>query len=309
MKVLIAEDESVTRLVLKMTLESWGYEVVEACDGSAAWTVLQEANAPRLAVLDLAMPLMNGIEVCRRARSAGASVYIIMLTANNSKSDMVAGLEAGADDYVTKPFDREELRARVDVGVRVIELQRSLAERVEELERVLGELRQAQETLRTLSLTDDLTGLYNRRGFFTLAEQHLKAARRDRKEAALIYADMDGLKGINDTHGHEEGSSALQKLADILRGTFRSSDIIARIGGDEFVIFVTHDAPQHAAASVARLKENLLRHNTDNALPYKLSLSVGIVQSKSDDDSSVEALLARGDELMYREKRDKRRAS
>jgi diguanylate cyclase (GGDEF)-like protein len=307
LKILIAEDESVSRRVLKMTLESWGHEVVEACDGAVAWQLLQSDAAPRLAILDLAMPEMDGITVCRRVRQQATPVYIILLTANDSKRDMVAGLEAGADDYLTKPFDGDELRARVDVGSRVIELQRNLAQRVAELEQVLGELRQAQETLRTLSLTDDLTGLYNRRGFYTLAEQHLKSARRANRDASLIYADMDGLKSINDTHGHEEGSLALKKIADILRSTFRSSDIIARIGGDEFVIFETYAGPNHAQSSVSRLKENLRRCNAENAHPYELSLSIGIVESDLDDNSTVELLLTRGDKLMYEEKRSKRR--
>jgi diguanylate cyclase (GGDEF)-like protein len=269
--------------------------------------LLQGADAPRLAILDLAMPEMDGIAVCRHARQHATPVYIILLTAKSSKRDMVVGLEAGADDYVTKPFDRDELRARVEVGIRVIELQRNLAQRVAELEQVLGELRQAQETLRTLSLTDDLTGLYNRRGFFTLAEQYLKSARRAEKDVSLIYADMDGLKGINDTHGHEEGSSALIRIADILRSTFRSSDIIARIGGDEFVILETPAGPNHAQTSVARLTENLLRHNAEKTRPYELSLSIGIVQSGLEDYSTVEELLARGDEQMYEEKRSRRR--
>lgn len=309
MKILIAEDETVSRRVLKLTLESWGHEVIEACDGGVAWRLLQSEGAPKLAILDLAMPEMDGITVCRRARQYpnATPVYIILLTANSSKHDLVVGLEAGADDYVTKPFDRDELRARVEVGMRMVELQRSLAQRVAELEQALGELRQAQETLRTLSLTDDLTGLYNRRGFFTLAGQHLKAARRDHKGVSLIYADMDDLKAINDTHGHDEGSHALKKIAEILRRTFRSSDILARIGGDEFVILETDAGPTDTQTSVARLQENLRQHNAESAQDYALSLSVGIVRGGVDNDSTVETLLTRGDELMYEEKRSKRR--
>ncbi|MBV9959861.1 MAG: diguanylate cyclase [Acidobacteria bacterium] len=305
MKILIAEDETVSRRVLRTTLESWGHEVVEACDGSVAWQVLQSASAPKLAILDLNMPEIDGINVCRRVRRVPSQtpVYLILLTAKSGKEDIVAGLEAGADDYVTKPFDRDELHARVEVGIRIVELQRSLAERVEELEHALSQLKQAQETLRTLSLTDELTGLYNRRGFFTLADQHLKAARRARQETSLIYADMDGLKQINDTHGHEEGSNALRHLADLLRKTFRSSDIIARIGGDEFVILETQAERTHARTSLTRLQENLRRHNEERALPYALSVSTGIVRGGTEEEQTIEELLARGDALMYEEKR------
>ncbi|MGB7922667.1 MAG: diguanylate cyclase [Pyrinomonadaceae bacterium] len=310
MKILIAEDETVSRRVLKMTLESWGHEVIEACDGAAAWRLLQSANAPKLAILDRGMPLMDGIAVCRQARQhlSATPVYIILLTAKSSKHDIVVGFEAGADDYVTKPFDRDELHARVEVGIRIVELQRSLAQRVEELEQALGELKQAQEMLRNLTLTDDLTGLYNRRGFFTLADQHLKSARRTKSEASLIYTDMDGLKTINDTHGHEEGSKTLKEVADILRRTFRRSDIIARIGGDEFVILETYagrtDAPE---SSISRLQENLRLRNAENAHAYELSLSIGIVREGLETYPTVEALLMRGDELMYEAKRSKHR--
>lgn len=309
MKILIAEDETVSRRVLKMTLESWGHEVIEASDGVAAWELLQSAGAPKLAILDRTMPLMDGIAVCRRARQhqSATPVYIILLTAKSSKHDIVVGFEAGADDYVIKPFDRDELHARVEVGIRIVDLQRSLAQRVAELEQALGELKQAQETLRNLSLTDDLTGLYNRRGFFTLADQHLKAARRANKEASLIYTDMDGLKAINDTHGHDEGSKALREIAAILRRTFRSSDIIARIGGDEFVILETYAERADTQSSSARLQENLRSHNAQQLHSYELSLSIGIVRGGLDEYPTVEALLTRGDELMYEEKRSKQR--
>jgi diguanylate cyclase (GGDEF)-like protein len=304
LKILIAEDETVSRRILKMTLESWGHEVTEACDGAVAWQALQSADAPELAILDLTMPKMDGISVCRQARQYpnATPVYIILLTAKSSKQDIVVGLEAGADDYVTKPFDRDELHARVEVGIRIVALQRSLAQRVAELER-------AQETLRNLSLTDDLTGLYNRRGFFTLADQHLKSARRADGEASLIYTDMDGLKKINDTHGHEEGSKALQEIAEILRRTFRSSDIIARIGGDEFVILETHPERTDAQSSVSRLQENLRRRNAEKVAAYELSLSVGVVRGDLPGSQTIEALLVRGDELMYEEKRRKQQTA
>jgi diguanylate cyclase (GGDEF)-like protein len=303
LRILIAEDETVSRRVLKTTLESWGHEVLDVCDGRAALEVLQTAGAPKLAILDLSMPEMDGITVCRRLREQADDerpVYIIMLTARSSKRDVVAGLGAGADDYVAKPFDGDELRARVEVGARVVGLQRSLAQRVAELEQALGQLREAQETLRNLSLTDDLTGLYNRRGFYALADQHLKTARRAGCGVSVVYADMDGLKAINDTHGHDEGSKALGRVADILRRTFRSSDIIARIGGDEFVVL------EASAGGVERLRENLRRHNTEATGPYELSLSVGVFRCGPDDDPNVEEMLARADELMYEEKRRKR---
>jgi len=144
MKILIAEDDAVSRRVLEATLKRWGYEVAVAHDGGRAWDMLERDPGLSLAILDWMMPGMDGVEVCERARKAPAtrSIYIILLTARGRPEDVVAGLQAGANDYVTKPFDQEELRARVQVGVRVAELQRQLAERVRELEGALSQVKQ-----------------------------------------------------------------------------------------------------------------------------------------------------------------------
>jgi len=286
-----------------MTLQSWGHEVIEAADGAIALQLLQSDDPPKLAILDLSMPEMDGITVCQHVRQnpSATPVYIILLTANTSKALIVTGLEAGADDYVTKPFDTDELHARVKVGMRMVELQLSLAQRVAELE-------QAQDSLRNLSLTDDLTGLYNRRGFFTLAEQHLSNARRAKRQASLIYIDMDGLKHLNDTHGHEVGSMALREVADILRETFRSSDLIARIGGDEFVVFETYLGPNDGGTGVQRLEAKLSQHNLEQARDYNISLSIGVAPVAFDALLTLEELLTNGDRMMYEQKRTKRRS-
>ena len=302
MRILIAEDETVSRRVLKMTLESWGHEVIEARDGAVALQILQNDSPPKLAILDLSMPEMDGIKVCKQVRqnSSATPTYIILLTANTRKELIVTGLEAGADDYVTKPFDTDELHARVKVGMRMVDLQMSLAQRVAELEL-------AQESLRNLSLTDDLTGLYNRRGFFALAKQQLNSARREGRHASLVYIDMDGLKRLNDTHGHEIGSRVIQEVGDILRETFRSSDLIARIGGDEFVVFETSNDQIDEGTDVQRLQDNVTRHNAQQVRDYEISLSIGVASMDSDSSMTLEELLKNGDKTMYQQKRNKRR--
>lgn len=260
-----------------------------------------------MAILDLQMPGMDGIEICRKVRELQRStpIYIILLTAQSGKENVIKGLEAGADDYITKPFDHAELRARVESGSRIIGLQKSLAQRVEELELTLVELNKAQESLRNLSLTDELTGLYNRRGFFTLAEQHIKTSLRTGNEISLIYTDMDGLKNINDTFGHEEGSEAIKQVANILQQTFRASDIIARIGGDEFVILESHSSFGGFGQGVTRLEENIAQFNESADFPFELSLSTGVTQITVEEDFSIQKFLAQADVMMYEKKRDK----
>ena len=147
MKILIAEDDAISRRVLEVFLHRWGYEVESVEDGDAAWGRLQQVDAPSLVILDWMMPGMGGVEICRRVRELGQLTYVILLTARTGSEDIVEGLEAGADDYVTKPFNREELRARVQGGTRVVELQRSLAQRVEQLEQALARVKHLQGLL------------------------------------------------------------------------------------------------------------------------------------------------------------------
>lgn len=432
MKILVAEDDPVSRRVLQATLAKWGYDVVIAGDGDTAMDILQQPGAPPLAILDWMMPGKDGVEVCRAVRQLAnaAPAYIILLTAKGEKEDIVIGLEAGADDYLTKPFERTELRARIRVGERVIGLQQKLADRVKELDCALAErelahaalrasesryrdlvensqglictqdlagnlltvnaaaahlleyepqqmigrnmrefvapayrhlfdeylariskqttdnglvkvvtksgieliwqyhnsrqdapghepcvLGHAQDVtemkldearLRSLSVTDDLTGLHNQRGFIALARQHLRVARREGRTFSIIYADMDGLKHINDTYGHPIGSQAIKRIAGILRNSFRAADVIARLGGDEFAILVADTSAENIGVPLRHLQDHLRRYNAKGFHPYELSLSVGTVCVQPDGDSSLEDLLTRADQAMYENKRLKK---
>ncbi len=301
MKTLIAEDDRVSRRLLEAALVKKGYEVVVTQDGTQAWEALQQEDAPPLAILDWMMPGLDGAEVCRRVRqmAQASPTYIILLTAKSSKSEIVDGLQAGADDYLTKPFNRDELYARMQVGMRFVELQRNLAERVRQLER-------AELELSSLSLTDDLTGLLNRRGFLVHAEEHMKTARRTRREFLLLYADMDGLKQINDTLGHAEGSLAIVRTADILRQTLRTSDLIARLGGDEFTMLAKDTAGETSEQITTRLEENLRNYNAGRRHSYELSLSLGILRVTLDENATIEEMIAQADQLMYEQKRGKK---
>ncbi|HKR12702.1 MAG TPA: diguanylate cyclase [Pyrinomonadaceae bacterium] len=307
MRILVAEDDVISRRILVASLRQWGHDVVVAKDGDEAWRLLQAEGAPSCAILDWMMPGMDGIEICRRVRKevTDKSIYLILLTAISRKEGLIEGLEAGADDYVTKPFDRHELRVRLQAAARIVELQESLRQRVCDLEAAIIERQQAEEALRKVSLTDHLTGLYNHRGFFNLAEHHARLARRTKERSLLIYGDMDGLKTINDTLGHNKGSQAIAAVADILRRTFRDGDIVARLGGDEFAVLAPNIGLNDSTKIVRRLQRNLDEYNQRNH-EFHLSLSVGMVEVDHDSHLDIEEQIAQADRAMYRDKRGKK---
>lgn len=308
MKILIAEDDPVSCRILTANLKSWGHEVVITKNGLDALKTLQNDDAPMLAILDWMMPGLDGVELCRRLRSERNEnpIYIILLTSLNLKENLIEGLEAGADDYLTKPFDRNELRMRVQAGARVVNLEHSLRERVRELEEAIIERQKAEEALRNLSLTDHMTGLYNHRGFYNLADHHAKISRRTNSKSLLIYADMDGLKKINDTMGHKTGSEAISAVADILRRTFRECDIVARLGGDEFAILVTNVTFRESRQIIERLRGNVKIYNKEGHFPFELGLSIGAVEFDHTNLIAMEEHMAKADEAMYRDKRQRR---
>jgi diguanylate cyclase (GGDEF)-like protein len=308
LRILIADDDPISALLLSRALREWGHEVVVANNGIDAWALLQEDGAPRLAILDWRMPGLEGPEVCRLARHnrKTEATYLILLTALRHKEQMVAGMEAGADDYLAKPFDPNELRVRIQTGARIIDLQASLARQVTELEEAVAERRQAEDALRNLTLTDDLTGLYNHRGFFKLTEHCLKLAQRTAQSSLLIYADLDGLKQINDTFGHSEGSQAIVKAAEVLRATFRASDIIGRLGGDEFAVLSQNVSLAEVDYILARLADNLDATNEGAGQAFPLSLSVGAVWIAHDNPRDIRELIAEADHAMYQQKRGRR---
>jgi diguanylate cyclase (GGDEF)-like protein len=306
MRILIAEDDPISCRILTANLTKWGHEVVVTHNGRDAWQALHAQGAPPLAILDRVMPDVDGVEICRQLRQARSPVHVILLTSLNRREDLLEGLEAGADDYLTKPLDAHELRARLQAAGRILELQESLRQRVRELEEAIAERKIAEEALRNLSLTDQLTGLYNYRGFINLAEHHAKTARRSKHASLLIYADMDGLKEINDTLGHRAGSTAIAAVGQILRSTFRDCDIIGRLGGDEFAVLVTNMQEPETAKVLERLRRNLHAYNEMSGHKFTLALSIGAVEIDHERAWSIEDQMARADEVMYREKRKKK---
>jgi len=291
MKVLIAEDDAISRRMLEAFLVKWGYEVMVATEGGAAWEVLQGKDAPRLAVLDWMMPGRDGIDICRsiRQHKGRPYTYFILLTARGNKDDIVTGLEAGADDYVTKPFDPFELRARLRAGRRIVELQEQLL--------------QAREALRDQASRDPLTDLYNHGSILAILRKELARASRTKGHFAIAMADVDRFKTINDTYGHQAGDVVLREAARRLRGALRTYDSLGRYGGDEFLAVVPGCNPPAAARFAESFRARIDRKAIETAeglIP--VSLSLGVASLESHKQVAAGALVRIADAALYRAK-------
>jgi two-component system cell cycle response regulator len=238
MKILIADDDPVSRRVLQSSLADAGYHVSVAADGAQALEMIGRPDSPRLLVLDRTMPHVDGIDVCLaiRKRALEPDVYIILLTGQSEREEIVEGFEAGADDYMTKPFDVAELKARVRTGARIVERQE--------------ELIASREQLRAGTMYDPLTGLLKRAAFIDLFQKEVARAQRYETPLALIMTDLDNLHETNDRYGREAGDVVLVEAARRLRTSLRVSDSIGRYGGEEFAI-VAPGCTANAAALLA----------------------------------------------------------
>jgi diguanylate cyclase (GGDEF)-like protein len=301
MRALIADDDRGTTAILSKALQRWHVDVSVAHDGMMAWTLLNDGHAPSLGLIDWMMPGVDGPELCRRIRSTPAlnRMYVIMLTGRDSRADMVMGLDAGADDYIVKPFDAEELRARVHVGIRVATLQERLAERV-------SELQAARDELARLASTDALTGLFCRRQWFDMAAIELARSRRYDQPFALLMADLDHFKRVNDTYGHGVGDDVLKHFASVLQSECRGSDIVGRLGGEEFAVLLPQ-TPLRAAQDVAR---RIVETSRAVIVPcssgdVRFTCSVGVTEG-SGADLSIETVLERADMALYQAKHNGR---
>ena len=230
MRVLIADDSIVSRHLLDATLRKWGYEVVVACDGLEAWNALKQEDAPRIAILDWVMPGLTGPEVCKRLREhskgtpSAAYTYLLLLSSKSQREDLIEGLESGADDYLTKPFDQHELKVRLRAGTRIIDLQR--------------ELLAAREELREQATKDFLTRLWNRSSILDILQRELSRAARENRPVGVVLADLDRFKNVNDTFGHFAGDAVLREFSRRMLGSMRPYDSIGRYGGEEFLIIL-----------------------------------------------------------------------
>src|SRR5262245_9743383 len=244
MKVLVADDEIVSLRLIESSLKRWGYDVVTAADGIEALAILNGPDRPNLAILDWMMPEMSGVEICRELRlhkSEGEYTYVIMLTAKRTKDDVIQGLEAGADDYLTKPFHPQELRVRLRTGRRILYL--------------LEQLVVAREALRDQATHDVLTQLWNRVALMEILDKELARAEREEASLGIILLDLDHFKSVNDTHGHRAGDDVLREVAEAMRGTTRPYDAVGRYGGEEFLIILPGCDQVNAVSHAERLRK------------------------------------------------------
>jgi len=289
-RILIVDDSPVYRKLLEQQL--FGLEsctISVAKSGNEALEIL-EVQHPSLVITDWLMPDLTGIELCQAIRSRGREyTYVIILTSNAEKKDVVKGLSAGADDYLTKPFDEEELRARVRVGMRLVDLQHQ----VESKNRLLEEL----------SLTDPLTGLPNRRAVVAWADRQLQAAARHGFSLWVVLIDLDHFKSVNDTYGHEAGDRVLTKFGQILKANTRASEMSGRMGGEEFIHLITFAEEAGVRTVTERIRQQLAGQIFHlGGKDFRVTASFGAAGFSGTEPPDFSAIVASADTALYRAK-------
>jgi diguanylate cyclase (GGDEF)-like protein len=293
-KILIAEDDAITAKIVERHLKEWGYHVFLETDGEAGWRTLEKENI-QIALLDWMMPKMDGPQLCRKIRALRSDpyTYLILLTARTATADIVEGLNAGADDYITKPVEPAELRARLITGIRIIELE--------------NRNKRLQKKLEKLAREDSLTGFLNKKNIQERLEEELSRGKREDRPVSAVLLDIDNFKLINDTHGHGVGDQVILEIAGRLRGNIRRHDHIGRYGGDEILVLLWHAATEPLRIVGERLcrcvsQEPIPTH----AGPLQVTVSVGGASSEKHPDISADDLLKAADQALYDAKHEGR---
>jgi diguanylate cyclase (GGDEF)-like protein len=292
MKVLIADDEPVSRRLLESSLKRWGYEVLVASDGLEATRMLRGPDAPKLVIFDWMMPGRDGIELCRevRARKNEPYTYILLLTAKRTKAEVVEGLDAGADDYITKPFDPQELKVRLRTGKRILYLQ--------------DQLIAVNEALREMAMRDPLTGLWNRAAALDRLTSEVSRSARHGTSVGLMLCDLDYFKGINDTHGHLVGDAILCEISRCLRRATRRYDAVARFGGEEFLVILPGCDRTNAMNHAERVRASIAKVAVDTPMgKVSTTMSLGVTVYEPGGTTDPYRLIQVADEALYRAKR------
>ncbi len=291
MKAIIVEDDPISRRLLETYLSEWGYDIIMAHNGEEAWKLFQNESAPNLVISDWMMPEMDGLMLCRKIRESEnpAYVYFILLTSKGGNENIVEGLMAGADDYLVKPFNQNELKCRIGIGKRIIEMHRKILK---------------------LATTDSLTGVFNRKTFMEKMTIELQRSKREQTSLSMILLDIDYFKTINDGYGHQTGDLVLQRFTEQLFKSTRSYDFIGRYGGEEFVICLPNTDLVQSRSIAERMRKNTeemeINGPGDLTSPIKVTASFGVASLSSCGKESVDSIISRADEAMYRAKREGR---
>ena len=288
MNILIADDDPTSILFLEDMLTEWGYEVVVAVDGMAALRLLSEPDGPLLAILDWMMPGMDGIDVCRTIRDTAREryVYMIMLTSRTETEYIVAAMNAGADDYIGKPFNSEEMQVRVRAGRRIAEL---------------------EEELRYRATRDALTNIYNRGAIIDVLQKEVARQERTQHAVSIIFCDLDHFKNVNDTFGHLAGDEVLREVTRRMSAVLRPYDSFGRYGGEEMLCVL----PDCDLAGALEVAERMRAAVAASAVPtdfgaVNITVSIGVATMSRDEVSSLSDFLQRADNALYRAKQNGR---
>jgi two-component system, cell cycle response regulator len=290
-RILIAEDDPVSRRLLELFLVKWGFDVSIATTGTEALQMLERMDAPRLAILDWMMPGMEGIQVCQKLREAQDRhyVYVLLLTARTQKEDVLQGLESGADDYLTKPFDAQELRARLHVGQRILDLQ--------------DQLIAAGEQLLYRATHDNLTGVANRGVIMDTLHRERARQTREGGSFGIVLVDLDHFKYVNDTYGHPAGDDVLRETAQRMMACVRPYDSVGRYGGEEFLIIVPSSEAKGTLGLAERIRRAIeVKPMMANAIPIAVTASLGVTASVTASPVDAQEILRLADAALYRAK-------
>src|ERR1700733_13020999 len=290
-QILVVDDSPVSRKLVEHALEESEYSLLFARSGQEALDLFRQ-HSPSIVLTDWMMPDFSGLELCGQIRADGQReyTYVIVLSAKAEKDHVVKGLAAGADDYLTKPFDPAELLARIGVGCRTVELHR--------------EIDAKNRLLEALAHTDSMTDLPNRRAIEDWADRQLRGAARHNFPMWVVQADLDSFKEINDNHGHDAGDVVLKRFSDILKGNTRASDICGRMGGDEFVLVITHVERRYIETTINRLREEWAGSEFEfGGKRVSLTASFGIAGFCGKAAPTFQGLMAQADKALYAAKR------